>query len=70
MQVRMVSPVTRPISEMSLSSDGRVACRLAHSQIECQVMGLYDQFRNPLLRYVLSFGIWQMMEVCLQRSKK
>jgi RNA polymerase sigma-70 factor (ECF subfamily) len=27
------------------------------SEIECEVMNLFEQFRNPLLRYVLSFGI-------------
>jgi RNA polymerase sigma-70 factor, ECF subfamily len=27
------------------------------SEIECEVIGLYDQFRDPLLRYVLSFGL-------------
>jgi len=27
------------------------------SEIECEVMSLFEQFRNPLLRYVLSFGL-------------
>ena len=27
------------------------------SEIECEVISLFEQFRNPLLRYVLSFGI-------------
>jgi RNA polymerase sigma-70 factor, ECF subfamily len=27
------------------------------SEIACEVMNLFDQFRNPLLRYALSFGI-------------
>jgi RNA polymerase sigma-70 factor (ECF subfamily) len=27
------------------------------SEIECEVMNLFEQFRNPLLRYVLSFGV-------------
>jgi RNA polymerase sigma-70 factor, ECF subfamily len=27
------------------------------SEIECAVISLFDQFRNPLLRYVLSFGL-------------
>jgi RNA polymerase sigma-70 factor (ECF subfamily) len=27
------------------------------SEIECKVISLFEQFRNPLLRYVLSFGI-------------
>jgi RNA polymerase sigma-70 factor, ECF subfamily len=27
------------------------------SEIECEVMELYEQFRDPLLRYVLSLGI-------------
>jgi RNA polymerase sigma-70 factor, ECF subfamily len=27
------------------------------SEIECEVIRLFEQFRNPILRYVLSFGI-------------
>jgi RNA polymerase sigma-70 factor, ECF subfamily len=27
------------------------------SEIECEVIGLFDQFRNPLLRYVISLGL-------------
>jgi RNA polymerase sigma-70 factor (ECF subfamily) len=27
------------------------------SEIECEVMSLFDRFRNPILRYALSFGI-------------
>src|ERR1700691_2776021 len=27
------------------------------SEIECEVMRLFDQFRDPILRYALSFGI-------------
>jgi hypothetical protein len=27
------------------------------SEIECEVMNLFEQFRGPLLRYVLSFGV-------------
>jgi RNA polymerase sigma-70 factor (ECF subfamily) len=27
------------------------------SEIECRVMNLFEQFRSPLLRYVLSFGL-------------
>lgn len=27
------------------------------SEIECEVIGLFDEFRGPVLRYVLSFGI-------------
>jgi RNA polymerase sigma-70 factor, ECF subfamily len=27
------------------------------SEIECAVMNLFEDFRNPLLRYVLSFGL-------------
>lgn len=27
------------------------------SEIECEVMDLFEQFRDPLLRYALSFGI-------------
>jgi RNA polymerase sigma-70 factor (ECF subfamily) len=27
------------------------------SRVECEVMGLFEEFRGPLLRYALSFGI-------------
>jgi RNA polymerase sigma-70 factor, ECF subfamily len=27
------------------------------SEVECQVIDLFDRFRNPLLRYTLSFGL-------------
>jgi RNA polymerase sigma-70 factor, ECF subfamily len=27
------------------------------SQVECEVMRLFEEFRNPLLRYTLSFGL-------------
>jgi RNA polymerase sigma-70 factor (ECF subfamily) len=27
------------------------------SEIECAVLQLFDEFRNPLLRYILSFGL-------------
>src|SRR5271156_1886949 len=27
------------------------------SEIECEVMNLFEQFRNPVLRYALSFGV-------------
>ena len=27
------------------------------SEIECEVIGLFDQFRDPILRYALSFGL-------------
>jgi len=27
------------------------------SEIECRVIDLFDQFRNPILRYTLSFGL-------------
>lgn len=26
------------------------------SKIECEVMGMFEEFRNPLVRYILSFG--------------
>ncbi len=29
----------------------------AASEIECEVINLFEQFRSPLLRYVLSFGM-------------
>jgi RNA polymerase sigma-70 factor (ECF subfamily) len=48
-------PPTDSTIELSLP---RLATPLAKpSEIECEVMRLFEQFRNPLLRYALSFGI-------------
>jgi RNA polymerase sigma-70 factor (ECF subfamily) len=48
---------TESIFELSFPSVATVASSAKPSEIECEVMRLFEQFRNPLLRYALSFGI-------------
>jgi len=45
------------ISELRFAALTSVASSTKPSRIECEVMDLFEEFRNPLLRYVLSFGI-------------
>jgi RNA polymerase sigma-70 factor, ECF subfamily len=45
------------IHELRLSTDARASSSEMPSEIEREVMDLFEQFRNPLLRYSLSFGI-------------
>jgi RNA polymerase sigma-70 factor (ECF subfamily) len=44
-------------NDLPYSSTSDVAFSAKPSEIEREVMNLFDQFRNPLLRYVLSFGV-------------
>jgi RNA polymerase sigma-70 factor, ECF subfamily len=50
-------PPTESIIELSFPSVATVASSAKPSEPECEVMRLFEQFRNPLLRYALSFGI-------------
>jgi RNA polymerase sigma-70 factor (ECF subfamily) len=45
-----IDHISVPALAASLSSPDR-------SEIECEVMRLFEEFRNPLLRYALCFGI-------------
>ena len=45
------------IGELPHSGTGAAATSDGPSEIECQVISLFDQYRDPVLRYVLSFGI-------------
>src|SRR5271163_3068076 len=45
------------ITDLPFSAPATSASSEKPSEIECEVMNLFEQFRNPLLRYVLSFGI-------------
>lgn len=45
------------IDELSFPLVGAHASPARPSEIECEVMRLFEQFRDPLLRYALSFGI-------------
>jgi RNA polymerase sigma-70 factor, ECF subfamily len=52
----MATSRVSPINELSLPATA--TCRPAKpSDIEREVIGLFDQWRVSLLRYVLSFGI-------------
>ena len=44
-------------SELPFSAGAAVESAAGLSDIECEVMNLFEQFRNPLLRYALSFGL-------------
>src|SRR5271154_100030 len=53
----MRMPSIDSISELRFPALTSVASSAKPSKIECEVMDLFEEFRNPLLRYVLSFGI-------------
>ena len=50
---------TGSVNELSLRGVGTAAAAVPKnpSEIECKVIGLFDEFRASLLRYVLSFGL-------------
>lgn len=48
---------TDSIDGLILSGEAAAAFSANPSEIECEVISLFDQFRNPLLRYALSFGL-------------
>jgi RNA polymerase sigma-70 factor, ECF subfamily len=48
---------TCSIDELSFPRAAAAASTARPSEIECEVISLFDQFRNSLLRYVLSFGL-------------
>lgn len=50
-------PPFDPMNELSFQATGAVTPAAMPSEIECEVMRLFEQFRDPLLRYVVSFGI-------------
>jgi RNA polymerase sigma-70 factor (ECF subfamily) len=52
----MYSHTTDSIKEFQLPAATGAACA-EPSEIECEVMNLFDEFRLPLLRYAHSFGI-------------
>jgi RNA polymerase sigma-70 factor, ECF subfamily len=45
------------IDGLTFSEQAATAFSPAPSEIECEVIGLFDEFRNSLLRYALSFGL-------------
>jgi RNA polymerase sigma-70 factor, ECF subfamily len=50
-------PSADSINELLLPATATPALPAKPSEIECEVMNLFEQYRNPLLRYALSFGI-------------
>jgi len=46
-----------PIDVLHFPAAAAPASSAKPSEIECEIMNLFAQFRNPLLRYVLSFGM-------------
>src|SRR5271163_3602023 len=53
----MLLPPRNFAAELSFHIPAPAAVSEMPSEIECEVISLFDQFRNPLLRYVLSFGL-------------
>lgn len=53
----MLLPPRNFAAELSFPIPAPAAVSAKPSGIECEVISLFDQFRNPLLRYVLSFGL-------------
>src|SRR5271163_2672319 len=45
------------ITDLPFSAPATSASSEKPSEIECEVMHHFEQFRNPLLRYALSFGL-------------
>src|SRR3984885_15686714 len=50
-------PPADSISGLSFPTLATTASSPKPSKIECEVMDLFEQFRDPAFRYVLSFGI-------------
>lgn len=53
----MLLPPRNFAAELSFPIPAPVAVSVQQSEVECAVITLFDQYRNPLLRYVLSFGL-------------
>src|ERR1700679_2972889 len=57
LQRPMLLPSRNFAAQLSFPVPASAAVSEKPSEIECEVIRLFDQFRNPLLRYVLSFGL-------------
>lgn len=53
----MPIPTTDSIRQLPFPTDAQGAPAVKASKIEGQVIELFEQFRNPLLRYVISLGL-------------
>jgi hypothetical protein len=58
---------TDSINELPFPSAADAALSAKPSEIEREVLDLFEQFRDPLLRYALSFGIPAMTRRKLSR---
>src|SRR5271154_861642 len=50
-------PSSDSASELALPAVTAGVSRARPSEIECEVMNLFEQYRNPILRYVVAFGV-------------
>lgn len=48
---------TSPVEHLAFSEAVAVAPARKPSEVECEVLRLFDELREPALRYVLSFGL-------------
>jgi RNA polymerase sigma-70 factor (ECF subfamily) len=53
----MLMPQADLIDELALPARTSTGSLAKLSEIECKVIDLFEQFRNPLLRYVISLGL-------------
>jgi RNA polymerase sigma-70 factor, ECF subfamily len=53
----MATSAAGSIRELSLLNTPAAACPAKPTEIECEVIALFDRFRTPLLRYALSLGL-------------
>jgi RNA polymerase sigma-70 factor, ECF subfamily len=53
----MLMPRADLIDELALPAGASTGSLAKPSEIECKVIDLFEQFRNPLLRYVISLGL-------------
>jgi RNA polymerase sigma-70 factor (ECF subfamily) len=53
----MTMPATSPVNVLRLPATGRTEASRRTTEIERVVVGLFEQFRAPLLRYTLSLGL-------------
>lgn len=53
----MLMPQADLIDELALPARTSTGSLAKPSEIECKVIDLFEQFRNPLLRYVISLGL-------------
>jgi RNA polymerase sigma-70 factor (ECF subfamily) len=53
----MTAPPTTLLRELFLPETATASAPAASCEIEAEVMGLFEQFRLPILRYCISFGL-------------